>query len=764
MELIDSFKDLNISDNNGTDVVYNYLNVFKNPNNLSINQIHLERSWYELRKEIPADLDMSRLSDQEINKRFFERKTEIIPALDKRWITKNIFHKYEQYVFTLKQEENISFITNNTLFIDSLDFFLTCNYHQFWCTILFQPSAVICLRSFILHPIPWYQTVYLEDEYADVYNTVFNKFLCVYKRLITFKESQSEYMAEEFGFKKLIEKKLINLPIVISLAFVYKNSDIDFVNRLTSLYFNDTSQLDFQIREVEEMVNQTLIVLEMIGGHVCGFDDNAVRVPISIKERPKVFNLAWIYSVVNYLLNTLALLNTLLQFYKPAIEICLNKGLPYRMPFTYINVYRELYEMLDGREELKVQKELSDRVFDEINLGRSEFVDVYHIFISYCLDKTLEAVGNTKQQEPIVETYLKLLTTALEDDYFICDYNMKYNVATQNEIIESCYPLDTTRTEFIVSCINKFPRHKRLQQLSSLKKQTIEAIFKEFRPPEINEEIIEPQPGPSHVKTGPDDREIEIMIRDIIDMFPHLGDGFVLQCLEAYDYNSADVINALLEENLPPHLCDIPFDSIRIPPEPEPEKPSLAYRGKKPDYDDALQLLRDKRDLQQLKTFVLEGVQYSNDYLYDDEYDDRFDDDVPIKVADNPIEEEICNPNHEELASDTSYSSDEECMNGKDSNLENNGKQNSRANSSKMNFCEDPALVRERREARYRSKESQPHSFRKKADVVGKPKGQGQEENVQKARDKKNVHKSSRANHNRKGGAQWKRNRGMIPS
>lgn len=66
--------------------------------------------------------------------------------------------------------------------------------------------------------------------------------------------------------------------------------------------------------------------------------------------------------------------------------------------------------------------------------------------------------------------------------------------------------------------------------------------------------------------------------------------------------------------------------------------------------------------------------------MYDDEYDDRFDDDVPIKIADNPIEEEIltCNPNHEDLASDTSYSTDEEYDdNGKPLNkAQANGKSN----------------------------------------------------------------------------------------
>lgn len=46
--------------------------------------------------------------------------------------------------------------------------------------------------------------------------------------------------------------------------------------------------------------------------------------------------------------------------------------------------------------------------------------------------------SDQEKQEHYVEIYLKLLTTALEDDYFICDYNAKYSVATQNEMFESC--------------------------------------------------------------------------------------------------------------------------------------------------------------------------------------------------------------------------------------------------------------------------------------------------------------------------------------
>lgn len=125
---------------------------------------------------------------------------------------------------------------------------------------------------------------------------------------------------------------------------------------------------------------------------------------------------------------------------------------------------------------------------------------------------------------------------------------------------------------------------------------------------------------------------------------------------------------------------------------------------------------------------------------------------MPIKVADNPITAETYNPNHDR---DTSEESEDE-------EIEEDVKKPQ--NNNKMNFCEDPAVLRARREARFRRNQPQTTTTSKPKDVVGKPKGQGQDKNVLNNRQKKNVNKSSRANHNRKTGAQFKRNRGMIPS
>lgn len=52
--------------------------------------------------------------------------------------------------------------------------------------------------------------------------------------------------------------------------------------------------------------------------------------------------------------------------------------------------------------------------------------------------------GESSEQQHWIEVYLTLMTTALEDEYFICDYNERYNVSSQNEMFSNCaevYPL-----------------------------------------------------------------------------------------------------------------------------------------------------------------------------------------------------------------------------------------------------------------------------------------------------------------------------------
>ena len=53
------------------------------------------------------------------------------------------------------------------------------------------------------------------------------------------------------------------------------------------------------------------------------------------------------------------------------------------------------------------------------------------------------------------------------------------------------------------------------------------------------------------------DQMLESVIAQIRDLFPELGEGFLAQCLAYFDSNTERVINALLEDNLPPHLANL---------------------------------------------------------------------------------------------------------------------------------------------------------------------------------------------------------------
>lgn len=128
------------------------------------------------------------VSNADIEQAYFNIKTEIIPALDKRWLPKVSLHRFEPPSVPLQSDED--FICKNMLFIESLDYLLICNYHQFWCTILFEPLVVPSLQSFLLTPVLPFECKYLEGECLEVYNVVLNKFLLVYERLLTFKQSR----------------------------------------------------------------------------------------------------------------------------------------------------------------------------------------------------------------------------------------------------------------------------------------------------------------------------------------------------------------------------------------------------------------------------------------------------------------------------------------------------------------------------------------------------------------------------------------------
>lgn len=295
--------------------------------------------------------------------------------------------------------------------------------------------------------------------------------------------------------------------------------------------------------------------------------------------------------------------------------------------------------------------------------------------------------------------------------------------------------------------------------------------------PSSSKDILESSKNPNKI------RNVDGEIEHVLEILPHLGTGFIRKLLQRYE-NHEEAIAAVLEGNLPPDLMEADQNEVYIPPEeskvlldtvPEiksnrnnifdgdkydimtNDNPNCIIKRSKGlpgDPRSLSQMLDDKSHVNTVRhryeeySLISEEID-ENDPEYNDEYDDSYE---------ALLEGEIKTKKTEAMKQIIADIEEEES----ESEVE-----EEKPVENKMNFCENPEVIRARYEAARAAKMANKKGYRPPPvpkDVVGKAKGQGQEKDVLFNRHKKDVNKSSRANHNRKTGSSWKRSRGMIPS
>lgn len=278
----------------------------------------------------------------------------------------------------------------------------------------------------------------------------------------------------------------------------------------------------------------------------------------------------------------------------------------------------------------------------------------------------------------------------------------------------------------------------------------------------------------------PRKRNITEEVNQVLDLLPHLGDGFIHRVLDRYN-SPESAVTAILEGNLPPDLADADQTEVYIPPDIRDQiyletgnQRLNIYDGDKYDImtqdnpeciiktgkgfpgqpKTAKQLLDDKSYVREMKSRYQEYSLVEEDKEYEDEYDDSYealaDSETKSKKmasANNVIADEVDDDESEGELVESKTETDKQTQRDKS-----------------RDFCENPADIRARYEARRNMFLQKRPAASETKNVAGSTKGQGQDKSVLANRRKKEANKSSRANHNRKSGASWKRSRGMIPS
>ena len=492
------------------------------------------------------------------------------------------------------------------------------------------------------------------------------------------------------------------------------------------------------------------------------------------------------------------------------------------------NVLATFYEhsLIPAYRHVLKQKELgnlseirSEAVLARIQLARQSTISAFRSLLNFtCLSPLLEGTEDveTGEHKPypkhlaaeLAEDYMHVITACLSERHFILDYIHAYTLRDDLEIIQQIgVELDPMRVQYLFDGIDGL----RAEADDESSKNSLEN----------QSNVLGATALDFSVKSAMDNKSednqschqtvaIDSLISQVRDLLPNLGEGFVQACLEYFDNSPEQVINTLLEENLPPHLANMDrnmpkkapvnsssstisheghqnlqdqenmtstrlniFDSdefdINVRDNVDMSK---IHRGKQRRAKNANALLDDKRDLKTSdmrerfsalsivvdEEIVIPGTN-GGGYDYDDEYDDTYDDQAMGEKEPDANELESRRPFVLPQAlggGHKAYVKEEES----DEEIENEEEQRKKM----LHFTRNPEEVRQEAERKRQEKLHSNRADKAKGgsipnrDVIGRAKGQGQEKKVVINRKHKTENKGKRT----RAAADHKMSKGMF--
>ncbi|KAJ8286154.1 hypothetical protein GJAV_G00035140 [Gymnothorax javanicus] len=693
---------------------------------------------------------------------------------------------------------------------DDLDWLLTLPHDKFWCQVVFDESLQRCLDSYLRHaprgldPEALPASPAVADMQRRLHRSVFMTFL----RMATHKESKENFITPAVFGEIIYNNFLFDIPKILDLCVLYGKGNSQLLHKMIENVF---SQQPSYYGDLEEAVPTMIQVLDTIL-QKCGLQLEGATAGEPLKLEAFGRSTAMTMSqkdmvdIVLYLCDSCTTIYSFVDIFPAACHTFQSHG--------FLNRLASFYELAVPDIEKAVKKRnfddksLQDDLWRRVSHSCRKMVEIAHLFVLHtCLQPVLEGSENVQS---CVEDFLQIMTAFLQEKRFLVDYDEQFPVADDVSLLQQAFPhLDETRTSYVLQGVEcAWDSVGRRQPHAALVPAPQEVKRRGEEPWESREDwtngvpsgaeacpLDAPQKGENGAVCTVSAGELESLLSHIRDLLPDLGEGFILACLEEYGYNSEVVINNILEDRLAPTLAQLD----RALPRPVKEEPPPVLSSRSNVFDDdefdvfsrdkvdmsriwkgrrqgrsGRDLLDDKRHIAEQRSRYLaydtvteevpvnagEGAAYVTDD-YDDEYDDTYD---VNQVGANDLDED------DDLLSRRPFTTPQILRSGKQAQDRQDEPEEEEEDEKDEGvkrdlFIQDPAVLRERAEARRAAMQSR-RGYRPEpaSHVAGRPKGQGQTQETMLDRRRKEAHKGRGANHNRRAMADRKRNKGMIPS
>jgi len=655
---------------------------------------------------------------------------------------------------------------------EDLTWLLRLPCHKFWSQIQFDQTIQGFLDC-ILQQFPrQYDPIPADKQVSDLNRGILHKLFLVFLRLSTYKESSQDFFSPQYYGDMIYDQFILDMPKIIDMCSLFRSCNLDITRKMVENIFKVQPKYFEDLFTTAETLSKA-------------FDNVGEQFQTLSMTPPNAKNLDGFIDLVGFIIDIASSSFSLVHVYPPASQPLHLAGFDSRLASFYQSTIVSLQDLLDKYIEAEVLTVArSSHYSGLIQLARHRAVLAFRTIVEFnCISPILS--DNSCDKVDVLEHFLSLFTTILQERTFLVDYNTKHNLGDDFLVFEQAgLSVDPTRKHYILDALCESTQGSSFNILQPEKEK------KSSSPPAGGAPSTEVH-GAGSITSAQTKDEIDSMISSVRDLLPYLGEGFVEKCLEHYQFKVDEVVNAILEGNLAPHLNDLDQALQRTKPaSPEPE-PLIAgrgvydndefdvntrdvvdlsriHRGKKNKGGDFKKLLDDKSDLDSKgmrERFSRLGIVTDLEVMvgegegdYDDEYDDTYDD-----VAMGQEEPD----SRDEGAGGRKFVLPVALGGGKiarpgpsvpDDDDEDEEEEDS--GRKRMDFARNPEEMRAQRErARQemmsRNTKKQHHPVK---DVVGRAKGQGQDKSVLINRARKNANKGK----GQRVGADKKMSKGMF--
>ncbi|XP_051888149.1 activating signal cointegrator 1 complex subunit 2 [Pristis pectinata] len=691
------------------------------------------------------------------------------------------------------------FLERANFIASDLDWLLSLPHDKFWCQVIFDDSLQKSLDSFLRYtPRRFDEMENSNPAIAEMQKRLHRNIFMTFLRMSTHKESKEHFITPSVFGEIIYDGFLFDIPKIFDLCVIFGKGNASLLKKMIGNIFNQQPNYFNDLNETVPTILQVYSsICEKCGLKLENYSNCPQKIDSQTKVSPMDMPLQEFKDVLLYLCDTCTTLFAFLDIFPEASKTFQRHDFIQRLASFYELIIPELENTIKKRrfEETSLQNDLWRR----LSHSRKKIIETFHHIINYmCLQPILES--GSEHSLTFIEDFLQIFTALLHQKRFLTDYDEQFPLADDISLLQQAFPaLDETRTSYIIKAVDSaWEACSRKKPIFATGNSQISSTSVTSQVSAVNGEMDQDLKQPEYENddcgagaaaakvTGV---ELESLLSQVKDILPHLGEGFILECLEEYNYDTEKVINNILEDKIPPSLQKI---DQSLPRQVKQNQESvLSTRRNVFDYDEfdvynrntvdlskiwkgkkkgenAKALLDDKTHIAQQKerynaySIVVENVPVEDGgQFYADGYDDEYDDTYDVnQIGANDVDSD------DELISRRPFTiprvlrQKEEVEEEEEAEAEVPKEEGPKRDL----FVQDPALLREKAEARRAAFCARKGIKRDNAAVTGTAKGQGQSKETLIERRKKEANKSLRANHNRRSLADRKRNKGMIPT